>query len=175
MLGAPRLLSAIGDILVPIAELRDFLRVDGADLDTEIASFLAASAGEIERRTGFRLGRQTIEVVGDTWADFAHLLVGPVRAIAEVQYQDRAGDWHPLKSTDVELFGGELEQGVRAAAGRTLPRLRSAAAVVKMRLDVGSEAIETPLRWALLVMCRAKMDGVEADVDHLLYSFTINP
>ncbi|MEP9401864.1 hypothetical protein [Sphingomonas sp. VNH70] len=175
MLGAPRLIAVAGDVLVPIEELRDFLRIDDAASDVEIAGYLDASAGEIERRTGYRLGRQTVEVLGDTWADFRHLLVGPVRAIVSARYQDRAGVWQDLPADALELFGAELEQGVRAAPGRLLPLVRLDCAVIAVRLDVGAETIDKVLRWALLLMCRAKLDDVAADVGHLLVDHRINP
>ncbi|KQN37011.1 hypothetical protein ASG37_04950 [Sphingomonas sp. Leaf407] len=175
MLGAPRLIAAAGDVLVPIEELRDFLRIDDAAADVEIVGYLVASQTEIERRTGYRLGRQTVEVLGDSWADFQHLLVGPVRSIVSARYQDRAGVWTDLAADRLELFGAELEQGVRAAPGKALPQVRLDRAVIAVRLDVGSEAIDKLLRWALLLLCRGKLDDAPADVDHLLFDFRINP
>lgn len=174
MLGAPKLISAVGDVLVSIEELRGFLRLDDPDLDVEIAGYLAASIGEVERLTGYRLGRQTVEVVGDRWHDFRHLLVGPVREIVQVRYQDRKGEWQDLEPGVVELFGGELEQGVRSSFRQKLPPVRDEAAVIAMRFDVGSEVSPEPLKWAVLLLCRGKLDDTAADVDHLLLDYRIN-
>lgn len=174
MLGAPRTIATIGGETVPIEELRDFLRVDGDHLDTEIANYRDASAVEIQRRTGYRIGRQTVEVAGDSWQDFEHLLIWPVQAITSVRYQDRSGNWSDLDLDTVELFGGEQEQGVRATFGQHLPPVRGAAATIIMRFEVGDEAIPQPLKWTLLLMCRAKLDGGVADVDHLLFDYSVN-
>lgn len=174
MLSAPRLVTPFAGTLVPIEQLRDFLRIDGEALDVEISGYLAASAGEIEQATGVRLGTQVVEVLADRWSDLEHLHVGPVRAIEAVKYQDREGAMQELDEGTLELFGAELDQGIRPAFRRSVPRVRSAEAVIAVQLEVGLDPVPQPILWALLLMCRAKMDGVAADVDHLLLGYRIN-
>ncbi|WP_370171875.1 head-tail connector protein [Sphingobium abikonense] len=91
MLSAPIVVTPPeGDVIDP-AKMKLFLRIDGDDLDGEIADYVTGVAAEIERMTSIRLQEQVVQIQADNFDDLRHLNVGPVAEVVSLSYRDRSG------------------------------------------------------------------------------------
>lgn len=159
--------AAAGEPLTA-ADVRDYLRIDGGDLDGQIADWIIGARGRIERTTGTRLLTQTVKLQAGSFDDLSALPIGPVTAIQAITYQDAAGQAQPLDASAWELFGGELAWGIRPAAGRRWPAARAVPGAIAVTAVVGygaAAAIPGAVRIAMLQLVRGLMDGVDVDVD----------
>lgn len=170
MLSAPTVITAPESSTVDPDEVKLFLRVDGEALDAEIAGYISAVVGDIERMTSTRLAPQIVEIRADAFADLAHLNIGPVSGIVAITYEDGEGSQYTLSSDLYELFGAGLAMGVRPAAGQSWPVARRAAGVIAARLTVGYAELPPSLALAVKMAVRARFDGTPFD----LFEATVN-
>lgn len=77
---------------VPLARAMTHLRVEGAEYEAEVATYLAAATSFVERRTGRILAPATFEQREDGWCYGPVVLrAWPVRDVVDVLYIDVAG------------------------------------------------------------------------------------
>lgn len=169
MLSAPIVITApTGDIIDP-AKMRLFLRIDGSDLDDEIAEYVAAVVGDIERMTATRLAEQTVEIQADRFLDLAHLTIGPIKSVESIQYQDMTGTVVELPASAYELFGADLARGVRPTFGQVLPSARVGTIVVRLVVGYGP-CLPPSILLAIKEGVRSRFDGTSFD----LFTATVN-
>lgn len=171
MLSAPTVITAPEEEPVTLAEGKLLLRLDAASFDDDVRRRIAAARADVEQATGTRLITQTVEILADSFADLAHLQVGPVQSIAAITYQDAAGLTHTLDPTNYELFGAGLERGIRLKVGGRWPGIRAVEGAIAVRLVVGyGAAADVPpnVRIALLALVQGGFEGVPVSIDTLI-------
>jgi len=171
MLGAATTIIPPEGELIAAEAAKSFLRIDGSELDSEIALTLAAAIEDLEALTGTRLLNQTIEFTADSFAELARLRVGPVREIVSITYRDNAGVGQALAAERYELFGAKLEQGIRPAGTSAWPATKAGEGMIIVRLEVGYGAagdVPAKLRFAALALLRGKYEDREVDVEPLI-------
>lgn len=170
MLSAPIVTAPPTAQLVSMPEARTYLRIEQGELDTELEGYIASATADIENMTSTRLAPQTVELLADSFADLAHLSVGPVQSVVSIAYRAVDGTTVYLLEEVYELFGAGLDRGVRPQAGRSWPALRPVSGAIAIRLAVGYPALPAHLKHALKEAIRSKFDGSPVD----LFSLTIN-
>jgi uncharacterized phiE125 gp8 family phage protein len=87
------LVTAPAEEPVSLAEMKAWLRLDGADEDDVLAAVIATARAAVEARSGRRLVAQGWRWALDRWppAPVLQLPVSPVRAIDAVRVRDAAG------------------------------------------------------------------------------------
>lgn len=138
---------------ISVEQAKIFLRIDAdtADFDGALADFTAAAIEQIEGMCSTRLAPQTVELLADEWNDLARLPIGPVTAITSIHYQDRAGVEQLLEPERYELFGAELERGIRLTVGSGWPKdQRAVTGAIRVTLVAGWATLPSPVRTAAL-------------------------
>lgn len=176
MLGEAVTVVAPASEPLTIEDAKRFLRIDTDSLDQDVAMLIGAARGDIEDITGQRLVEQTVEIGADSFADLAHLTVGPVQNVVEIRYVDLAGGRHILPTASYDLVGAGLERGIVPAIGAALPPMRSGRGAIVARLLVGygaQDPLPTKLRWALLAVVRGKFEEKPVDLGPMLVNARI--
>ncbi|MEA3543227.1 MAG: hypothetical protein U9R77_14065 [Pseudomonadota bacterium] len=169
MLSAPIVVTPPeGDVIDP-AKMKLFLRIDGDDLDGEIADYVTGVAAEIERMTSIRLQEQVVQIQADNFDDLRHLNVGPVAEVVSLSYRDRSGAEIAVADGAYELFGTDLDRGIRPAPGLSWPVPAAGSVRVTMKVGYG-ESLPPSLSIALKEAVRARFDGTSFD----LFAATVN-
>lgn len=164
MLSAPIIITPPTASPIDIEVVKLFLRVDGDELDDEIARYIRAGITEIQRITGVFLAEQTVEVQADSLADLEHLTLGPVKEISEIRYIDSAGAEQILDAGSYELVGAPLGQSIRTAS------VPARQIVVRMIVGYAEGALPADIDLALYMWVRSKFDGTPFD----LFEATVN-
>ena len=149
MVYPPIVITAPSEAALSIEEVKLFLRIDGDELDTEIAMHIAASIADAQQIAGIRIGSQTVDIGADQFADLAHPGIGPITAIISISYEDVAGDTQIVPAEAYRLIGGDLDPGY------------------------DDSALPADLRRALLLDIRGRFDGVPADLPSMLVNHRI--
>lgn len=172
MLSAPVTVTPPAGELIPLAEAKAFLRVDGNELDAEIGLMAAAAVEDIEELTGVRCLHQRVRVGAGSFADLAHLRVGPIRAIVSISYRDHTGLDQLLAADLYELFGAPLEQAVRTT-GQPWPAAAPSSIEIVLEVGYGPAAADVPakLRYAAFASLRGKFEDVAVDIEPLITNF----
>jgi uncharacterized phiE125 gp8 family phage protein len=162
----------IGTIDVEPIELdaaKRFLRIDGTTQDDDVRLLISAARRDLEQTTGQRLIEQTVRFHADSFADLAHLPIGPVTAIVDISYR------HGAEATSVDLdtvylTGLGLERGIDVVPGHALSLRNRGPIVVDLRVGYGPAASSVPanLRHALLAMIRGKFDDRAVEIEPLI-------
>lgn len=164
---------------VDLASAKEFLRIDADDtsFDVELASTIAGVRSEIERISSTRLITQTVELIADSFADLAHLPIGPAQSIVSIEYQDAVGAPQAIAPADVELTGACLEQGMCPVAGKTWPSGAVRARSIRITIAVGygddRAAVPEDLIITLLRGIRAMFDDYAIDLAPMLTNHRI--
>lgn len=96
------LLTPVSTEPVTLEEAKDLLRLDGNDLDNDLAIALVAARQEAEHYTGRSFAPQAWRLkLRDWWLGGLTLPRGPVNELVSVEYLDTAGDW---QTADLEQF-----------------------------------------------------------------------
>lgn len=95
-----------GDV-IDLAELKDFLRIDGTDNDTLISVLLSAAVDYVEGATGRGLLAQSWKQTFTYFDDIKSLYRSPVASITSVKYYDVSGAQQTLASSVYELVDEE--------------------------------------------------------------------
>jgi len=175
MVYPPIVITAPSEAALSIEEVKLFLRIDGDELDTEIAMHIAASIADAQQIAGIRIGSQTVDIGADQFADLAHPGIGPITAIISISYEDVAGDTQIVPAEAYRLIGGDLDPGIRLNAGASWPMKRAIDRAITVRATAGYDdsALPADLRRALLLDIRGRFDGVPADLPSMLVNHRI--
>jgi uncharacterized phiE125 gp8 family phage protein len=165
---------------VLLAAAKQYLRIDAADasFDDEIGMYIAASRAEVESITNTRLITQVVDLRCESFYDFDHLPIGPVQSIDAVNYLDASGDEHLLADTEYRLIAGTIDAQIVPGAGwLNWPMLSEAADAVRVTATVGygaaGTALPRDLYFVVLHAIRAKFDGRELAIEHMLVNHRI--
>jgi len=162
-----------------LADAKEYLRIDAGDtgFDSELAVHISSARERAEVTTGTRLITQVVEVRADSFADLAHLPIGPVQTLDEIRYLDSAGAEQLLDPLLYELQGAELNRAVAPAIGTSWPSAYVRAGAVRVVLTVGygddGAAVPPAIMIAMLREIRAVFDDTSFDIEPLLRSFRI--
>ncbi|MCK0068041.1 head-tail connector protein [Kordiimonas laminariae] len=134
------------DILpVLLEEFKDHLRIDGADEDASLSSFLSVAVQLVEQRYDMAIIARSAHVFLDRWdipgkvkerwwqgvaegsveslfcaGKFALLPVKPLISISQIDTQDATGDWQLWPAANYTVVQG-LEGGVNRKSGNSWP------------------------------------------------------
>lgn len=169
MLSAPSIVTAPEGDVIDLAKIRLFLRIDGEDLDGEIADYVLAVAGDIESMTSTRFRDQVVELSADGFPDLLNLNIGPVNEVVAVWYRDRDGIDQLIDPAVYELFGSQLAKGVRTAPGKSWPSIGAARIRIALQVGYGMD-LPPSLSLALKEAVRSRFDGTPYD----LFLATVN-
>lgn len=170
MWSAPVVVTPAASEPISLDEAKEFLRVEADEtaFDTEIGLHIAGARGQVEAVTGTRMFEQVLELKADSFADLSHLPVGPVIDVVSVTYIDTAGAEQTIASTDYELFGAMLEQGIRPVVNGSWPTPigRTGAVTVQLTAGYGATQAELPgqVVLAMLLQIRALFDDTSFDI-----------
>ena len=76
---------------VSLAEIKQWLNIDGGQDDAVVASLIAMSIDSLQRSLGHRLADREVVIEFDQFSNFLKLPVSPVSAITSVTYLDSQG------------------------------------------------------------------------------------
>lgn len=88
---------------VTVAEVKLALRLDGSDLDTDIAMLIQSARELAEHETGVVLLPQTLKLELTSWPAALTLIRAPVRGVASVEYWDGAA-WQTISNTLYKVY-----------------------------------------------------------------------
>lgn len=163
MISAPVVITPpVGD-LFDVASLKLFLRIDGDDLDDEVALYAKAVVADIERMTSTKIGRQVVELRADCFADLDHLPIGPVTDIVELRYRAGNGEIVTVDPADYELIVSGLEASVRPSLGMSWPRLGLTGIALQLSVGYGDD-VPPSVTLAIHEAVRARYDGTGYDL-----------
>lgn len=77
---------------VTLAQLKDFLRIEGGDEDALLYNLLIAAHDLVATYTGRSLTTRTLRVYFDKWCNEFELPYSPVQSVSSVKYYDTAGN-----------------------------------------------------------------------------------
>lgn len=164
---------------VELAKAKQYLRIDAGDesFDDEVETFIAASRAEIEQICNTRMITQEMLLVTDSFADLAHLPIGPIQSIVSIHYVDAAGDEQLVDAAYYELISGVLESQIVSVPGFSWPTVRKRVDAVRVTAMVGyGEAgtdVPRDLYFVILQAIRAKFDGREIAIENMLVNHRI--
>lgn len=158
---------------ISLAQAKQFLRLDEDEVgfDDELALHVAGARGRVESVTGTRLIHQTVQIRADSFSDLDLLPIGPIASLIDISYVDTAGDVQSLDLDTVEIFGDELEMGIRPVSGTwsslVSPHFRGGRVTVRAIVGYGADgdAIPASVRTGLLLQVRALFDDTIVDLD----------
>ena len=133
------------------AQLRGIAGSDGPYVE----ALIGAARGHVERYTGLRLVRQTVELRASRFADLAHFDIGPIATVESIRYLDEFGVAQTLDPASWERFGADLEQGVRPKFGGRWPATRPVEDAIVVTAIAGFEdtaAVPLPIVQAMLLL-----------------------
>jgi uncharacterized phiE125 gp8 family phage protein len=159
-----------------LAAAKEFLRLDADDtaFDGEVTVHLTGACQRIEQATGTRLMTQVVSLGAGSFADLARLPIGPVQSVDSITYVDPAGAEQELAEDAYELFGAELECGIRPTFGRAWPIAANRPGAITVEATLGYASLPPAIRVALLLTVRALFDDRSADVEAWLVNHRIN-
>lgn len=165
---------------VTVAEVKDSARIDGTELDAQIAILIAAFRQQAEHMQGRRMITQTVELVLDEFPSALDidLLLPDVQSIASVKYVDSAGVQQTLVGTAYSLDGDSTPCWLIPVT--TWPTAGDYANAVRIRYIVGygPAAADVPSNtrlWIIAQVCAALDKQTPlAWVDRLLDAETVH-
>ncbi len=139
---APTLITAPASPAIALEQLKEFVRVESNEFDTQLTFFAAAAVDHIERLCSIRLVPQGVQLFADSWSDLDRLPIGPVTDVVSIHYDDVAGAEQLLDPAHYELVGADLETGIRLSVGSIWPVARAVGSAIRVNLTVGYQ--DTP-------------------------------
>lgn len=129
------LLAPPSDEPVTLAEAKDLMRVDGDDLDSDLAFALVAARQEAEHYAGRSLAPQSWRLkLRDWWLGGLTLPRGPVNELIAVSYLDTDGEWQAADLEQFTLDGDDLF----IAFNYDPPRVQRRDGAIRIDYDTGT-------------------------------------
>lgn len=151
---------------VSLDEAKEFLAIGSGedDFDAILGGLIETARQRIETECSIRMVEQSVRFRCDHFADLAHLPIGPISTVEHLKYQDRSGDLQTVAAESFELFGEDLEKGLRPAIGEVWPsQTRAVAGAIELQLTVGYDTLPKPLWTAVLQLVAAMFEHREGD------------
>lgn len=145
---APSNIAAV----VPLATVKQHLRVDHVDEDQLIGSYLSAAARSFEARTGRNFGAASYTLTLDTVPSVIELPVAGVIAVSSMTITDADGVVQTIAAGDRTLTLGDFSSYLTPATGATWPAAGPVTNAVDIQFTAGLTTIEDDLMAALLLM-----------------------
>jgi uncharacterized phiE125 gp8 family phage protein len=146
---------------ITLEDAKAALRVDHADEDDLIASFLAAAREWVEERIQFKLAQQTYEFVIDAFpTDEIKLPFIPVAEVVSIKYDDTDGNEQTLASNSYELDSTSRDAWIFSEDA--WPSTLDAFNAVRIRFVVGYEdvsLIPQPVIASVILKLKELYDG----------------
>ena len=164
---------------VELAKAKQYLRIDAGDesFDDEVETFIAASRAEVEQICNTRMITQDVLLTARRFSDLDHLPIGPVQDIVTVQYIDADGEEQLLPAENYELVAGVLDAQIIKVPGFVWPVIADRADAVRVTATVGygdaGTDLPRDLYFVILQAIRAKFDGREIAIEHMLVNHRI--
>lgn len=151
-MAAPKVITAPTHPVIPVAEVREHLRIaaDGSQ-DERMEDYLRAAHAAAQHYTGLSIGSQTLELALDAFPSGAiELPQGPVTGIVSIQYVATDGSLLTLTPQAYVLDDYSTPQWVLQAQDYEWPATREVANAVRVRYTSGDMPYE--VKAALLLM-----------------------
>jgi uncharacterized phiE125 gp8 family phage protein len=165
---------------VELAKAKQYLRIDAGDesFDDEVETFIAASRAEIEQICNTRMITQEVLLAASGFTDLQHHLpIGPVQDIVSINYVDADGEEQLLAAENYELVASVLDAQIIKTPGWVLPVIADRADAVRVTATVGygdaGTDVPRDLYFVILQAIRAKFDGREISLEHMLVNHRI--
>jgi uncharacterized phiE125 gp8 family phage protein len=145
-----------------LAEAKSFLRVEHADDDALIGSFIVAARSHVEALTRCALLAQSWRLVRDAWPRDGRLIarIGPLRAVTAARVFDASGH---ASAVDVGRFVLDVAAGVIASPAWSLPPPGRDVAGIELDVEIGfgvtSSEVPEPLRQAVRLLVAHMYDN----------------
>lgn len=151
---------------VSLVEAKAHLRVDHADEDALISSFISAAREECEHLLERAIAEQTLELSIDEFpVDGIKLPRPPVMSITSVTYVDEDGTAQTMASGDYYLDDAQAPAWLLPAYGLDWPAARAEANAVKVRYVAGYADCPELIRAWILLRIGTLYANREADSD----------
>ncbi|GEM_PF-672697 len=151
---------------VTLEEAKEFLAIDAGEdgFDAMLTGLIPSAREGIETECSIRMVEQSVRVRCGEWSDLGHLPIGPVTAVEHLRFEDSSGASQLVDAQTYELFGEDLDKGIRPAAGQQWPSgLRAASGSIEVQLTVGYETLPMRLWTAVLQLVAAMFEQREGD------------
>lgn len=151
---------------VTLDQAKEFLAIDASEdgFDVLITGLIASAREGIETECSIRMVEQSVRVRCDAWSDLFHLPIGPVTAVEYLKFEDLSGVTQLVDTQTYELFGEDLEKGIRPAVRQQWPSgLRAVSGAIELQLTVGYEVLPKRLWTAVLQLVAAMFEQREGD------------
>jgi uncharacterized phiE125 gp8 family phage protein len=163
---------------ITTAEAKSQARIDIADDDTLVASFIVAARLEAESWLGRRLVTQTIDTFFDCWPHVAyytgtrqaiHLPGGPAQSITHIKYYDADGTLTTWDAASYYTDLNGLSPRIALASGYSYPTLQTnRPAAIQVRSVVGygaASAVPAGIKTAIAMRVADLYEHREARLD----------
>jgi len=142
---------------VSIADIKANARIDSADEDALIATYLDAAVRSVEEMSGRALMAQTwaLSTYGLTGNQRLHLPVTPVSALAKISYQDNTDTEQTMNVGDFYLIGDNYRAFVQPKAGTQWPSTEDRADAITVTFVAGypsTDAVPEGLRHSVTLL-----------------------
>ncbi|MGL4973666.1 MAG: head-tail connector protein [Bosea sp. (in: a-proteobacteria)] len=131
---------------VSLAQMKDYLRLDGTQEDDLVATLITAARLMVEAMSGRMLIDQTWRIVLDGWpaGSILRLPVGPVRQVVAARVFDVAGQPQNVPANALMLEVGSDPPLVRVVASVSQPGRSFAGIEVDVLAGFGATAAQVP-------------------------------
>lgn len=143
-MGLTRLTSS--PLVLDVSDLKDHLRIDGAQDDATLDALQRAAIDHIERTTRTQIGQATFKLTADRFPSgrTIRLPLPPVVGVGSVVYTDPAGDAVTLNADAYTVDKSELPGRIVLKSGRSWPTTADEPASVQITFTAGHEPGHEP-------------------------------
>ena len=151
-----------------LSDLKDSIRVNGSDFDTELTQLLTAGRRQLEHDTKRKLITQTVENYRDEFpvGDTIELRVSPVSSVVSITYIDTSGDSQTLSTDNYHSDTTTTPPRIKLKTGKIWPSTEANtpnAVTITLVAGYGESASDVPAeaRVALTQWITAEWGGTD--------------
>ncbi|MGW8180403.1 MAG: head-tail connector protein [bacterium] len=176
---ARTLVTAPTEHPLSLSDLKEHLRVDGSDSDSELVSLLDEATNYVESMTGRRMITQTWKLVMDGFKDSVVLPYPPLQSVSSITYQDASDATQTLASTNYTVDTDSEPARVAQSATGTYPSTYDDLNAVTITFVCGyggREDVPEELKRAIKLYAQWAYDmdeKAEAPLDHIIGKWRI--
>lgn len=177
---ATTLVTAPTEHPVSLSDLKEHLRIDGSDSDSELAGILGEAISYVESMTGRKLITQTWKLVMDDFDDDIKMPYPPLQSVSSIVYQDLDDSQQTLSSANYTVDTDSEPGRVYQSYGGTYPSVYPDLNSVTITFTCGyGDRNDVPERFkaAIKLYCQWRYDmdkDAKMVLDHFISQDKIN-
>lgn len=164
---------------VSLAVLKTHLRIETADEDTLLATYITAARSYVESYCGTPLVTRNVTFKCDCFGDFAAIPTVPLATVSSITYVDDAGAGQTLSTDVYEVRTDGLEASIVLKYGQSWPSFRAGSRIT-VAGAVGYTTVPEAIVAALLLLIahwyenRETAGAVLSEAPHTVTALLVN-